>query len=109
MQIKMTFELPAKITKKKKWYVANCPALNVASQGDTPEEAKAHLEEAVLVFLESCLERGVLEEVLRDCGFGLSLAGEVVDSVVSAPAEEKINVLLYLLAKHASAGQCHHA
>jgi len=32
---------------------ALCPELDVASQGDTADEAKAHLREAVELFLES--------------------------------------------------------
>ena len=33
-------------------YVALCPELDIASQGATIEEAKAHLKEAVELFLE---------------------------------------------------------
>lgn len=34
-------------------WVSFCPELDVASQGDTPEEAEANLREAVALFLES--------------------------------------------------------
>ncbi len=34
-------------------YVALCPELDVASQGDSVEEARANLREAVELFLES--------------------------------------------------------
>ncbi|MHB1037397.1 MAG: type II toxin-antitoxin system HicB family antitoxin [Pirellulales bacterium] len=34
-------------------YVALCPELDVASQGDTIEEARANLREAVELFLEA--------------------------------------------------------
>lgn len=69
MGIKMTLELPIKSTKKDKWYVASCPALDVVSQGDSQEEAKVHLSEALVGFLESCFEHGALDAVLRECGF----------------------------------------
>ena len=34
-------------------YVALCPELDIASQGDTVEEAKGNLVEAIELFLES--------------------------------------------------------
>jgi predicted RNase H-like HicB family nuclease len=42
------------IKKRKNWYLASCPSLDVHSQGGTEEEAKKHLEEAIRVFLLSC-------------------------------------------------------
>ncbi len=42
-------------------YVALCPELDVASQGETVEEATANLKEAVELFLE-CADR---EEIKR--------------------------------------------
>jgi len=65
MQIGMEFRLPAKVRKKGKWYVSSCPLLDVHSQGHTKEEARQNLIDALVFFLESCFERGTLEEVLR--------------------------------------------
>ena len=45
------------------------PPLDVYSQGDTEEAALVNLAEALHLFIESCFERGALEEVLKDCGF----------------------------------------
>ena len=53
-------------------WVAGCPRLDVHSQGSTIEEAKSSLGEAVELFVESCIERDTLDEVLRDCGFHLA-------------------------------------
>jgi predicted RNase H-like HicB family nuclease len=47
-------------------HVAFCPELGVYSQGETIEEAKASLTEAVELYLESAKELGILEEVLDD-------------------------------------------
>ena len=69
MQIGIEFRLPAKIRKKGKWYVSSCASLDVHSQGHTREEARQNLIDALDFFLESCFERGTLEEVLRDAGF----------------------------------------
>ena len=67
-QIGVEFRLPAKIRKKGRWYVSSCPPLDVHSQGHTKEEARRNLIDALVFFLESCFERGTLEEVLRDEG-----------------------------------------
>jgi len=40
-------------------YTALCPDLDVASQGDTPPEAKAALVEAVTLYLETALENNL--------------------------------------------------
>lgn len=46
-----------------------CPELNVSSFGDTKEEAKKSLEEALSLFLEECERMGTLAEVLEEAGF----------------------------------------
>jgi predicted RNase H-like HicB family nuclease len=69
MHIGIEFRLPARIRKKGKWYVSSCPALDVHSQGRTKDEARQNLIDALVLFLESCFERGTLEEVLRAAGF----------------------------------------
>jgi len=74
--ISFTAHLPAVIIKKKRWYVSHCPVLDVASQGDTEEEAKRNLIEAVTLFLLSCYEDGVLDSVLKESGFVPALSGE---------------------------------
>ena len=43
----------AVLNKEGDWYVALCPDLDVASQGQTVEEALANLKEAVELFLET--------------------------------------------------------
>ncbi|MDO8136527.1 MAG: type II toxin-antitoxin system HicB family antitoxin [Candidatus Brocadiales bacterium] len=50
-------------------YVALCPELNVSSFGDSVEEAKRALQEAVALFLEECESMGTLHEVLSEAGF----------------------------------------
>ena len=46
-------ELTAIIEKEGEGYVALCPELDVASQGDTIEEARANLIEALELFYET--------------------------------------------------------
>jgi predicted RNase H-like HicB family nuclease len=53
---------------KSRW-VAVCPAVGVASQGDSPADAKRSIKEAVQLWFESCIERGVLERALQEANF----------------------------------------
>ena len=57
------------IFKEGDVYVALSPELNVSSFGDTTEDAKGYLEEAIEAFVEECQEMGTLEEVLEESGF----------------------------------------
>jgi len=59
----------AEIFKEGNQYVSLCPELNVSSFGDTPEDAKKSLSEAVSLFFEECQEMGTLDDILREAGF----------------------------------------
>jgi len=50
-------------------YVGVCPDLDVSSFGETIEEAKWSLREALEVFVEECEALGTLMEVLQEAGF----------------------------------------
>jgi predicted RNase H-like HicB family nuclease len=63
------FTMPAILTKRRKWYLATCPPLGVASQGPTKGEALKNLRDAIRGFLADCYERGTLSEVLKQAGF----------------------------------------
>lgn len=47
------YQFTAVIEKEGNGYVSLCPELDIASQGDTVEEAKQNLKEAVELFFES--------------------------------------------------------
>lgn len=49
----MTRQLTAIIEREDNGYVALCPEVNVASQGDTVDEARSNLKEALEFFFES--------------------------------------------------------
>ena len=51
------------------WYVAHCPPLDITTQGRTGAEARHNLTEASELFLISCIERGALDQALRELGF----------------------------------------
>ncbi|MEW6754337.1 MAG: type II toxin-antitoxin system HicB family antitoxin [Candidatus Latescibacterota bacterium] len=48
----MTYQLTAVIEREGDGHVSLCPTLDIASQGNTIEEARASLQEAVELFLE---------------------------------------------------------
>jgi predicted RNase H-like HicB family nuclease len=51
--MKQLQQLTAIIEREGNGYVALCPDFDVASQGDTIEEARKNLQEAVELFLEA--------------------------------------------------------
>ena len=51
--MKITRQLTAVIEREGDGYVAFCPELDIASQGDTVESAKTNLVEALELFFES--------------------------------------------------------
>ena len=90
-RVGIEFRLPVKIRKKGKWYVSSCPSLDVCSQGHTKEEARQNLIDALVFFLESCFERGTLDEVLRDAGF---VSASTATARRPAKSEESVTVRL---------------
>ena len=65
----MTMRLPVRLEDKGKYYITSCPILDVCSQGETENKALDNLKDAIRLFLISCFERRVLDEVLVECGF----------------------------------------
>lgn len=53
------FSFTGIILKENDVYSSLCPELDVASMGDTPEEAKAMLLEAATLHLEGAIEDGL--------------------------------------------------
>ncbi|MBW2095883.1 MAG: type II toxin-antitoxin system HicB family antitoxin [Deltaproteobacteria bacterium] len=94
MRINLQFNasLPVKITRRKKWFLASCPILDIHSQGDTEEKAKQNLSEALSLFFISCFERGTLDAVLKGCGFQAVKPPLVPPRFSQAEAEDFINV-----------------
>ncbi len=62
----------------RRW-IATCPLIGVASQGHSASDAKACLQEAVELWFESCIERGVLDQALREVNFRPSAEHARVD------------------------------
>ncbi len=62
-------EFRAEIFQEEGTYLSMSPELNVSSFGETPEEARKALLEAVSAFVDGCRELGTLAEVLEESGF----------------------------------------
>ncbi len=56
------------VRKEQGRYSSWCPELDVASQGDTVEEARQNLQEAVELQVETMVENGDLNELLEKVG-----------------------------------------
>jgi predicted RNase H-like HicB family nuclease len=57
------FEYTAVVWKERKGFVSKCPELNVASCGDTFEEAINNLKEAVELYIENARELHLIEDL----------------------------------------------
>ena len=69
MQGVLQFNFFGVVKREGAWYVAHCPPLDITTQGRTAAEARRNLAEASELFLVSCLERGSLDQALRELGF----------------------------------------
>ena len=61
----MTYQFTAVIEREGGGYVSLCPELDIASQGDSIEQARENLQEAVELFFE-CASQGEINQRLRD-------------------------------------------
>ena len=59
----MTYQLTAIIEKEGDGYVALCPEIDVASQGQTIEEARDNLQEALELFFETASPDEIAERL----------------------------------------------
>lgn len=65
----MNISIKIEIFKEGDVYTALSPELNISSFGETIDEVKASIKEAVEAFIEECALMGTLEEVLEESGF----------------------------------------
>ena len=98
----ISIRLPIKIRKKGNWFHASCSSLDVVTQGETQEQAKKNIGEALYLFFRSCIERGTLDAVLKQCGF--TAISERMGDI--DPDEEQIDVPLYLLSGLSDSEHC---
>jgi predicted RNase H-like HicB family nuclease len=76
--INLNVRLEAAFKKEGRHWLAWCPALDVMTQAGSRPAAMKALKEAVELWFESCIERGVLDKALREAGFRRSKPGEAI-------------------------------
>lgn len=57
-----TYKLTAVIWEEEGVYVSKCPEVEVASAGDTPEEALSNLQEAIELWIVNAKELGLIDD-----------------------------------------------
>lgn len=74
MVLKLTASLKGAVRwdDQAKVFLSFCPALNIYSQGLSEDEAREALESTMRLYIETCIERGILEQILRRAGFNKS-------------------------------------
>lgn len=65
MKIKLTEEL----WREGNMYVSYCPELDIASCGESIEEAKKNLKEVILINIEETQKMGTFDQFLQEAGF----------------------------------------
>jgi predicted RNase H-like HicB family nuclease len=100
-RMEITVKLPIKLEKKGNLYISRCSALDVVTQGETEAEARKNIGEALYLFLRSCMERGTLDAVLKQCGFSLTTEPGVEYE------DEQIDIPLHLLSRFSDSRDCH--
>ena len=78
--ITLTIRLEIATKRDGDQWLAWCRPLDILSQGSSREKAKASLGEAIELWFESCLQRGVLDAALREAGFTHGKPGETLPS-----------------------------
>lgn len=58
-----SFDLTAVVWKEEGGYVSKCPELGVASCGDSVQEARFNLIEAIELFLENAKAIGLMDDI----------------------------------------------
>jgi predicted RNase H-like HicB family nuclease len=66
---KMKFRLTEELWKEGNMYVSYCPELDIASCGETVDQAKKNLKEVILINLEEAQKLGTLDKLLQEAGF----------------------------------------
>jgi len=65
----MKFRLTEELWKEGNMYVSYCPELDIASCGETVDQAKKNLKEVILINLEEAKKMGTLDQLLQEAGF----------------------------------------
>ncbi|OIO73537.1 MAG: hypothetical protein AUJ85_07780 [Elusimicrobia bacterium CG1_02_37_114] len=62
-------EIAVNIFKSDKRYIADCPSLQLSTQGNSMEKVKEHFQEALDLWVESTMQRKTLRKALEELGW----------------------------------------
>ena len=65
----LNIEFTIHVWKEGNHFIAHAMPLDVISSGNTPDEAKNALNEAVHLFVQTASDMGTIEEILEECGY----------------------------------------
>lgn len=65
----MRMRITEEIWKEGNMYVSYCPELDVSSCGESVEQARKNLKEAILITIDECKKLGTLDQLLQETGF----------------------------------------
>ncbi len=65
----MIIKLTEELWKEGNMYVSYCPELDIASCGESVEQAKQNLKEVISINLEEAQKMGTFEKLLEEAGF----------------------------------------
>lgn len=104
--VRFEVQVPVSIFRESDVYVSHCPIFDVCSQGDTEEEAKKNIIEAVSAFLISCYENGTLDEVMKESGF-VPVGPVEIEATPDEYCADYINIPLPFMIKSANPALWH--
>ena len=79
----INIEYTVQIWQEGNQFISHAMPLDVMSSGQSPEEARKALDEAVNLFLTTAADMGTLDEILEEAGFQLSQGNWVSPSWVA--------------------------
>ena len=65
---KTMLQVPYIVKREKDGFVVECVDLNIVSQGDTLQEARKNIREAILLHFKSAFELDILDDELEKLG-----------------------------------------
>ena len=82
------------VKQEDEGYSVICQELNVASQGETFEEAISNIKEATELYIESAEQLGIIDDVLEQLGISKEdfKKGKITPRVVTANVPIEIEV-----------------
>ncbi|PIE59308.1 MAG: hypothetical protein CSA32_04505 [Desulfobulbus propionicus] len=101
-QLNIEMRVPVCMQQEGDVVIARCPLLEVASQGCSEKEARANLVEALSLFIETCIEMGTLDTVLKQSGFRQVAQKQGADGNI-----DEVNICLPYATLSSNARECH--